>query len=186
MSEPAAKTREFSFMVTTQNPGEDPPPPVTWACRHHPTDWWHEVGCPHVQWTKEQLQEALVTAKQSHAMLLEKFKRDLPIRITGGPDASKLPTPEEFRCLSLVTIPERLKDVDPVFTLKAGHEPYMNEREIIQYEIHASFAGWIFAWIFGDLICARYFVWKATRKWKRYREHMAWKREQMKGGVIEC
>lgn len=19
----------------------------TWNCRFHPTDWWHEVGCPH-------------------------------------------------------------------------------------------------------------------------------------------
>lgn len=22
-----------------------------WACRFHPTDWWHEVGCPHMEWT---------------------------------------------------------------------------------------------------------------------------------------
>lgn len=21
-----------------------------WHCRFHPTNWWHEVGCPHVKW----------------------------------------------------------------------------------------------------------------------------------------
>ena len=36
---------------------------VQWACRFHPTDWFHEVGCPHCEWTKEQLQEALIAAK---------------------------------------------------------------------------------------------------------------------------
>lgn len=41
---------------------------VNWNCRFHPTDWWHEVGCPHKDWTKEELQEALVTAKQSIKM----------------------------------------------------------------------------------------------------------------------
>lgn len=27
----------------------------TWNCRFHPTDGWHEVGCPHRNWTKKQL-----------------------------------------------------------------------------------------------------------------------------------
>jgi hypothetical protein len=40
-----------------------------YSCRFHPTDWWHEVGCPHQQWTKEQLQEALDNVKQSNAYL---------------------------------------------------------------------------------------------------------------------
>lgn len=39
--------------------------PVSWTCRFHPIDWWHEVGCPHREWTKEELQEALVNAKRS-------------------------------------------------------------------------------------------------------------------------
>lgn len=33
---------------------------VTWTCRFHPTDWWHEVGCPHMEWTAEQLRGALI------------------------------------------------------------------------------------------------------------------------------
>lgn len=24
----------------------------TWCCRFHPTDWFHEVGCPHVAWDR--------------------------------------------------------------------------------------------------------------------------------------
>lgn len=34
---------------------------IVWNCRFHPTDWWHEVGCPHQEWTKEDLQGALET-----------------------------------------------------------------------------------------------------------------------------
>jgi hypothetical protein len=30
-----------------------------YTCRVHPTESWHEIGCPHQNWTKEQLQEAL-------------------------------------------------------------------------------------------------------------------------------
>lgn len=37
----------------------------TYSCRFHPTDWWHEVGCPHKEWTKEELQRALDNAKRS-------------------------------------------------------------------------------------------------------------------------
>lgn len=29
-----------------------------WNCRFHPFNWWHEVGCPHVDWTPEQLGDA--------------------------------------------------------------------------------------------------------------------------------
>jgi hypothetical protein len=32
---------------------------VVFSCRFHPTDWWHEVGCPHMQWTNEQLLDAI-------------------------------------------------------------------------------------------------------------------------------
>jgi hypothetical protein len=23
-----------------------------WHCRFHPFDWWHEVGCPHMDWSQ--------------------------------------------------------------------------------------------------------------------------------------
>lgn len=29
-----------------------------WICRFHPFNWWHEVGCPHMTWTPEQLADA--------------------------------------------------------------------------------------------------------------------------------
>lgn len=41
-----------------------------WNCRFHPTDWWHEVGCPHVEWTKDQLQRAIVDNKKFEAWSL--------------------------------------------------------------------------------------------------------------------
>lgn len=37
---------------------------VTWCCRFHPTDWFHEVGCPHQEWTKEQLLQAVIAQKK--------------------------------------------------------------------------------------------------------------------------
>lgn len=30
-----------------------------WNCRFHPTEGWHEVGCPHQAWSKEELTEAI-------------------------------------------------------------------------------------------------------------------------------
>jgi hypothetical protein len=41
---------------------------ITWNCRFHPTDWWHEVGCPHKDWTKEELWDALRTSKKSEKL----------------------------------------------------------------------------------------------------------------------
>ncbi len=32
-------------------------------CRHHPTDWFHEVGCPCREWSKEEFQDALNSAR---------------------------------------------------------------------------------------------------------------------------
>lgn len=37
---------------------------VPWACRFHPTDWFHEVGCSHCEWSKEDLLQALITKKK--------------------------------------------------------------------------------------------------------------------------
>jgi hypothetical protein len=37
---------------------------LTWNCRFHPVDWWHEVGCPHKEWTVEELRDALISKKR--------------------------------------------------------------------------------------------------------------------------
>ena len=37
---------------------------VHWSCRFHPTDWWHEVGCPHQVWSKDDLLNALIDKKK--------------------------------------------------------------------------------------------------------------------------
>jgi hypothetical protein len=37
---------------------------IIWNCRFHPTNWYHEVGCPHMEWTKEQLQACIVSFKK--------------------------------------------------------------------------------------------------------------------------
>ena len=45
---------------------------VNWCCRFHPTDWWHEVGCPHQEWTKEDLLSALITKKKFEEVATQK------------------------------------------------------------------------------------------------------------------
>lgn len=45
--------------------------PIVWHCHHRLNQ--HEVGCPHRVWTAEQLREALVSSKKSHAYLTEKM-----------------------------------------------------------------------------------------------------------------
>lgn len=37
---------------------------VSWTCRFHPHEGWHEVGCPHQEWTKEQILGALISKKK--------------------------------------------------------------------------------------------------------------------------
>ena len=34
---------------------------LNWGCRFHPVNWWHQVGCPHQEWTREDLYSALIT-----------------------------------------------------------------------------------------------------------------------------
>ncbi len=48
--------------------------PLTWICRFHPTDWFHEIGCPHVEWTKEQLQSAIESTKRSQPKLYAEWQ----------------------------------------------------------------------------------------------------------------
>ena len=31
-----------------------------WNCRFHPTDWWHEIGCPHMKWSQKEIEGALI------------------------------------------------------------------------------------------------------------------------------
>jgi hypothetical protein len=57
-----------------------------WNCRFHPTDGWHETGCPHKEWSKEQLQRALVLAKASNLIDFE-FGENLNNINWGNPDA---------------------------------------------------------------------------------------------------
>jgi hypothetical protein len=49
-------------------------PEVTWNCRFHPTDWWHEVGCPHQAWTVDQLRDQIVTMKRGANIALDSYK----------------------------------------------------------------------------------------------------------------
>ena len=37
---------------------------VKWRCRFHPFQGWHEVGCPHREWNKEDLLNALIQKKK--------------------------------------------------------------------------------------------------------------------------
>jgi hypothetical protein len=52
------------------------PKPLTWTCRFHPTNGWHEIGCPHVEWTKEQLQGSIESTKRSQPELYEIWRQD--------------------------------------------------------------------------------------------------------------
>ena len=46
---------------------------VTWSCRNHPTDWFHEIGCPDKEWTKEELKQALEIKKKVISYLQKKI-----------------------------------------------------------------------------------------------------------------
>ncbi len=68
----------------------------TWHCRFHPTDWFHEVGCPHVAWTPEQLQEALQSSKAMERVYQhELFGTSLDGRPTASYDPP--PNPNDMR-----------------------------------------------------------------------------------------
>jgi hypothetical protein len=45
----------FALNHTPQTP--------TYNCRFHPTEWFHEVGCPHREWTVEELKHAIDSNK---------------------------------------------------------------------------------------------------------------------------
>lgn len=41
---------------------------IKWNCRFHPSDWWHEVGCPHQKWSLSQLEQAAEMAIESGSL----------------------------------------------------------------------------------------------------------------------
>lgn len=49
---------------------------INWCCRFHPTDSFHEVGCPHKEWSKEELYKALIVAKQTVEFNFESLKKE--------------------------------------------------------------------------------------------------------------
>ena len=56
---------------------------------------WHEVGCPHRDWTKEELQEALDAAKATNEYL---------VYLSDSPKLPPLGTKQEFNIKELVRI----------------------------------------------------------------------------------
>ncbi len=48
--------------------------PLSWTCRFHPTEWFHEIGCPHEKWTKEDLQKAIETRKSSEGLTVKRLQ----------------------------------------------------------------------------------------------------------------
>lgn len=54
---------------------------VIWACRFHPTDSVHEVRCPHQEWTKEQLLEALITRKRFEQGMINSITVGTPVKL---------------------------------------------------------------------------------------------------------
>jgi hypothetical protein len=51
-----------------------PKKPV-YLCRLHPTNWWHEIGCSHKDWTKEQLKSALDKSKLNNQRLMKRLMK---------------------------------------------------------------------------------------------------------------
>jgi hypothetical protein len=93
----------------TSNPASREAMEVRWFCRFHPTNWWHEVGCPHCEWTKEQLLSALIAKKRFEERddkscittdLLKAFTanatfNDLPVSTNGKPSGISAPAEGE-------------------------------------------------------------------------------------------
>jgi hypothetical protein len=48
---------------------------VSFCCRVHPTDGYHEVGCPHRDWSREELIDAIKMAKVTHKILVKQLTK---------------------------------------------------------------------------------------------------------------
>jgi hypothetical protein len=126
---------------------DGPPQTITvnqtgFNCRFHPTNWWHEVGCPHMEWTKEQLQAALASQKEQtqgivklwseqftasinrreelHAEVLKQVRAALRI----GNDEELVPTCEK-RMLQVDTLTDMLTDAERI-----GKEQYQRAQSL--------------------------------------------------------
>jgi Lar family restriction alleviation protein len=62
---PDVEKRNADFSAKLKEETDSP----HWNCRFHPTNWWHETGCPHKEWTKEEIHRALVLSKASNVAL---------------------------------------------------------------------------------------------------------------------
>lgn len=51
---------------------------VHWNCRFHPTNGWHETGCPHLNWSKKDLLGALISKKKFEEERLKNTVNYLP------------------------------------------------------------------------------------------------------------
>ena len=58
---------------------------VSWICRFHLTNWFHEVGCPHQDWTIDQLRSALVSKKKFEQWRLSQNPNDPQVGDTDAP-----------------------------------------------------------------------------------------------------
>ena len=51
---------------------------VVFNCRFHPTDWFHDVGCPHMEWDNEQLLDTIrclkVNLNEAHKQLYGNYE----------------------------------------------------------------------------------------------------------------
>lgn len=52
----------------------------TYTCRFHPTDSWHEVGCPHDKYTLSELN----TSKNGYNLAIQKQKQRMKLFLEGG------------------------------------------------------------------------------------------------------
>lgn len=65
---------------------------VHFTCRFHPTDWFHEVGCPHQSWTVEQLIEYI---RELKAMNLVYQHELFGVPLSGQTTYTESPAPTE-------------------------------------------------------------------------------------------
>lgn len=77
---PPAKPEREPAVPSAGTAGRPSQHDLIWHCRFHPTDWFHEVGCPHVEWTHEQLQAAIESQKKGQITLYEMWHADMERR----------------------------------------------------------------------------------------------------------
>ena len=88
---------------------------INWHCRFHPTDWFHETGCPHQQWTTEQLQGALEISKKSQIHQLNLLQQartsafnECKERTIEIVSKAKADTPQTFEYIALEKVKQKI------------------------------------------------------------------------------